>query len=224
MESVDLAKVSEGSMNEVCDLSRKERRRGAIMDAAFDLFIEQGYSKVGMTDIIRRSGGSLATAYALFENKEGLLRAIVADRFDQYNREMNLILTYAGTPEEVLRQAGRHLYARLLDPSFVGLLRITVAESMRDPDFGRYMKESASETAISVVGKVFEHWHKQGLLALDDSRTAAESFLALLMHRGHMHALCGLPLEMTADEIERHVDHVVEMVLSRYRAGNAPLQ
>lgn len=187
------------------------------MDAAFTLFIEQGYSKVGMTDIIRRSGGSLATAYALFENKEGLLRAIVTDRFNKYNCEMGQIVTDEGSPEQVLRQTAHHLYARLLDPGFVGLLRITVAESMRDPEFGRYLKSSTSEIAVSALAAVIDRWHEQGLLAVDDSYSVAESFLALLMHRGHMHALCGLPMDMTPEEVERHVDHVVGMILGRYR-------
>src|SRR3546814_5445337 len=56
--------------------SPRERRHEAILDAAEALFIEQGYDRTSLAEIVRRSGGSLATLYELFGNKQGLLHAI----------------------------------------------------------------------------------------------------------------------------------------------------
>ena len=62
------------------DSGRRERRRQAIIDAARDLFVERGYDAVSLSEIVKRSGGSLATLYALFDGKAGLLGAIVANK------------------------------------------------------------------------------------------------------------------------------------------------
>ena len=54
----------------------RARRHVAILVAAEALFIEQGYERTSLAEIVRRSGGSLATLYDLFGNKQGLLHAI----------------------------------------------------------------------------------------------------------------------------------------------------
>lgn len=56
--------------------SPRERRQSAILDAAESLFLEQGYDRTSLAEIVKRSGGSLATLYELFGNKQGLLHAI----------------------------------------------------------------------------------------------------------------------------------------------------
>lgn len=204
------------------ELSKRDKRRHAIMDAAFELFVDQGFRQVSMTEIIRKSGGSLSTAYSLFENKEGLLRAIVAERFNQYSREVDKTIMAKGLPADVLTQAARLLYSRLFDSDFVGLLRITVAESMHNPEFGMYVKTCTADIATCALAQAFSRWDEQALLYVDDSFLAAETYLALLLHRGHMHALCGLPLETDPLQTERHINHVVKTILERYRIKDKP--
>src|SRR3546814_19026616 len=97
-----------------CD--KKERRRSVIMAAAYELFLEQGYSNVGMTDIIRRSGGSLSTAYELFENKAGLMRAMVTEQFASLHEVISNITATEGPPAEALTTTPRHFLRNLVDP------------------------------------------------------------------------------------------------------------
>lgn len=190
------------------------------MDAAFELFLEQGYSNVSMTDIIRRSGGSLSTAYELFENKTGLLRAIVTERCARTNQSVAMVSATAGHPRKALQTIARYFVGLLLEPDSTGLMRIIIAESLRDPAFGEYFRESAPETAIGLLSALFARWHAEGQLNVDDPRMAAYSFLALLMHQGQMSALCGLDITMTPDEMDRHIAHAVDMICARY--GHRP--
>src|SRR3546814_14641572 len=57
--------------------TRRENRRRAILSAAESMFLEEGFERVSLGAIVRRSGGSLATVYDMFGNKQGLLRAVV---------------------------------------------------------------------------------------------------------------------------------------------------
>ena len=51
---------------------RGASRRRAILDAAAALFLERGFADTSVGDVVKRSGGSLATLYSLFGSKEGL--------------------------------------------------------------------------------------------------------------------------------------------------------
>ena len=50
-----------------------------MLDAAKAVFIEHGYAEATLDEVIRRSGGSRATLYKQFGDKEGLFAAIIAD-------------------------------------------------------------------------------------------------------------------------------------------------
>src|SRR5262249_18492928 len=54
-------------------------RRKRILAAARDVFLERGYANASIDAVVERSGGSKATVYQLFGNKEGLLAALVAE-------------------------------------------------------------------------------------------------------------------------------------------------
>src|SRR3546814_2798082 len=52
--------------------TRQQDRRKAILDAAESLFLDQGFDRVSLAAVVGQSGGSLATLYELFGNKQGL--------------------------------------------------------------------------------------------------------------------------------------------------------
>src|SRR3546814_20547266 len=84
-----------------------ERGRRVRSASADEWFLEQGYSKVGMTGSIRRSGGSLSSAYELFENKAGVLRAMVTGQFASLHEVISNIAATEGPPEEALKATAR---------------------------------------------------------------------------------------------------------------------
>ena len=58
-------------MTRLPEFCRLDRRKRAIIDAARALFVEQGYERTTLKDIVDRAGGSLATVYKVFGNKDG---------------------------------------------------------------------------------------------------------------------------------------------------------
>ena len=63
---------------------RGSERYEKFVQAGLDIFLEKGYENTSLTDIIKKSGGSLASIYKFFQNKEGLFRAILERGFDQF--------------------------------------------------------------------------------------------------------------------------------------------
>src|SRR3546814_12122601 len=57
-------------------------RRAAILEAAGQVFFEQGYAATSIDAIIERAGGSKRNIYSEFGSKEGLFTALVSESAD----------------------------------------------------------------------------------------------------------------------------------------------
>src|ERR1700736_3251241 len=62
---------------------RGEVRRSQILDAAAQVFLENGYGGATIDLVIERAGASKATVYSFFGGKDGLFAAIVEERVER---------------------------------------------------------------------------------------------------------------------------------------------
>ena len=76
--------------------------RQRLLDAASHLFYEEGVHTVGVDRVVERAGVAKATLYALFGNKEGLVRAYLMARDEAIRGRMTRRLARYGTPRERL--------------------------------------------------------------------------------------------------------------------------
>lgn len=67
---------------------KKRERKEHILNIAFELFAEKGYSATGMRDIMKAANVSKGGIYVYFESKAAILLSIV-ERFD--NRRHNIL-------------------------------------------------------------------------------------------------------------------------------------
>ncbi len=88
-------------------LSRKEReqlrRRREILEAASRLFSAHGYVEVSMKDIATEAECAVGTLYRLFDSKEAVYVALVADLMDRAQKEMCMVLDPAVDEVQQLR-------------------------------------------------------------------------------------------------------------------------
>ncbi|MFO7900391.1 MAG: TetR/AcrR family transcriptional regulator [Planctomycetota bacterium] len=88
-------------------LSRKEReRRGhrrLILEAAEDLFAQNGYHETSMQQIADAAEFSVGSLYNMFEGKEQLYHELVEMRAEQYLQEVDRRLEEEAGPLEKLR-------------------------------------------------------------------------------------------------------------------------
>src|SRR6266852_2650130 len=76
--------------------------RQRLLDAASHLFYDEGVHTVGVDRLVERAGVAKATLYALFGNKEGLVRAYLMARDEGIRGRMTRRLTRYKTPRERL--------------------------------------------------------------------------------------------------------------------------
>ena len=173
--------------------SRRGDRRIAIIDAAESLFLEQGYERTSLATIIKRSGGSLATVYELFGNKQGLLRAVVDRARDM--GDMGSGMCALESAADMLREFAFRLSERMTAPRSIALMRVVISESLRDPEFGRAFHRDVHLSFVNDLAAAFGEWTRTGRAKIDDPLAAAELYLSMVFGNAQLKAMIAVDLE-----------------------------
>lgn len=110
-------------------LSKGERTRNAIVDAAYALIIEQGYAATSMRQIADRTELALGGIYNHFSSKEDVFQAIVEERHPFFQIVPVLQDVDGQTVDEFVHNAAHKLIAQLgKHPDFLNLMLIEIVE------------------------------------------------------------------------------------------------
>ncbi len=191
-------------------------RRAAILRAARLCFLDRGFIRTSISDVIALSGGSRATVYEEFGSKEGLFAALIASILE----EMRLPEIGDGPPDEVLREVGLNYMAQLMDAEALALYRVVLGESSHIRQLGPAIFEAGPHAAATALASRLTAWTRDGTLVLDDPERAAVLFLAMVegdLHRAALLWSCN----PTAEQIAGNVEAAVELFLDGARNGKA---
>ncbi len=109
--------------------SKGERTRKAILEAAYDLFLEQGYAATSMRQIAERSGLALGGIYNHFTGKEAIFSELIIERHPFQQILPVLLNTPAEDVESFVRNAARTMVSELgKRPDFIKLMFIEIVE------------------------------------------------------------------------------------------------
>ncbi len=142
------------------NLSKGERSRQAVMEAAYELFLEQGYAATSMRQIAARAGIALGGIYNHFSGKEAIFSELILDRHP-YRQVLPIMLnTPASDPETFVRVAARAMVAELgRRPDFIKLMLIEIVEFN-----GRNMPHIIERVLPEVIPLIQRFSHPDGVL------------------------------------------------------------
>ncbi len=131
-----------------------------LIEAAGQVFSEEGYEGATVAEIARRAGLTTGAIYSRFDGKADLLLAAIdrhaAPGFELLFREPR----FAGQSEQILSVAGRHLVD--VDASEAGeLLLEAFVAARRDPKVAELMRNRLEERA-GLVAEVVERAQAEG--------------------------------------------------------------
>lgn len=169
--------------------SRLERRRRALVEAARSLFIERGFERTTLADVVDRAGGSLSTLYKLFGNKGGLLAAVVQERVRSNEDMLAQIAESELQPAAALHKLGEQLGEQLFDPERIALSRIVIAYSLEDADFGAMFYRETLLRSKHTLTRLFELWRDRGIGIKGEPAMLAEVFLGVFVFEVHSEAI-----------------------------------
>ena len=182
-------------------------KRDAILDAAREVFLRDGYS-ASMDLVAAEAGVSKQTVYNHFGSKEKLFRAIV----DHASGELLDVLLEGdahASPAATLETIARRFLDMLLTPSHVAVHRMLVGEAPRFPDLAREIYLGGPAHAARELAHYLAEESGKGTLAVADPALAAEQFFGALCGHLHLRALL-IPDDAPGEaEIERAIHHAV---------------
>jgi len=110
-------------------LTKGERTHQAIVEAAYNLFLEQGYAATSMRQIAERSGLALGGIYNHFASKEAIFSDLIIEKHP-FHEILPLLQAAPGeTVEEFVRNAARSMVGELgRRPDFVKFLLVELVE------------------------------------------------------------------------------------------------
>ena len=186
-------------------------RRQAFLQAAREVFLEHGYEAASVNDVVRLAGGSLATLYAQFGNKEGLFLAFMQDQHDRFVREMRPPEEVYRLPlEKALQAVGEHFLRRLLQRDSLAFFRVMVSEGPKlPPQMRRYFATGGSNLIYDELTKLIS----QAGLSDATAEQSVDYFIELLRSRHHFQAISDETYELSDTELKAHVARSVRFLL-----------
>jgi AcrR family transcriptional regulator len=180
---------------DACVTSRGDRRRRQLLQVALRLFAERGWENTTIRDVANEAGVAQGLIYHYFDNKMGLLRAVIEN--GGLMPEVCQILgpSYERPAREVLLEVARSLYRLLEEKEEV--FRLLLRETITNPE--------AAEAWRAVVKHGVEHLSRylaarvaEGELRPHHTEVSAR----MLLHTVAMFQFHRVPIERLSEVVE----------------------
>ena len=191
-------------------------KRAAILAAAADIFLSEGYGRASMDQVHAKIGGSKRTLYNHFPNKEALFEAIVSAVADHVLAALRPPLGEGDLCEALLKMGTDYLNA-LLSADGLALYRAMVSEAPHFPELARAFFENGPGRASHHLADFFREMKAKGLIDIADPQIAAEHFLGAV--RGDVHLAAVLSVKRPSTQL---VKTTVAQAVETFLCGTTP--
>jgi len=166
----------------------KQELRQAILTAAGELFLEQGYERFSLRKVAERIGYSPTTIYLYFRDKDDLLFTVVDEGFERFGQQLAAAAASTEDPWERLIALGRAYVAfGLQNPVYYQLM------FMQRTDFLTRIQAGESQPRIAsfrVLQQTVQQAIDAGVLQPGDAESYRDVLWALV------HGMVSLAISM----------------------------
>src|ERR1700674_722659 len=143
-------------------------RREAILDAAKDVFLDQGYELATMDAIAERAATTKRTVYAHFENKERLFAAMVEHSAGLFMEHLGELDRGGSNYQAELERFANRLCELSTFRHAVQFQRLIIAARNRFPGLARGVSTSIQGKALAMVARYLRELDRRGKLKVSD--------------------------------------------------------
>jgi len=193
--------------------SRGLARRQAMLQAATELFLAQGYDNTSLSDILELSKGSRSTLYEQFGNKEGLLKAIIERSLEEISHAIDGMEDIPELNEDGLVEVGMRFLRHIIEPQSLGVFRLMVGVGYRLPELSAYVNDRCQREIDCRLADIF----RRRLPTVRENKVSAEElavfFLWTVTGDIHFQHAIGVPQSLTEEQVERLIRDRVRLFL-----------
>jgi TetR/AcrR family transcriptional repressor of mexJK operon len=165
---------------------RALRKQKQILTGAQRLFLTHGYTETSTDAIAKATGVSKETLYAYYPNKETLFAAVLHHLVDtlandQFTEIEHTMLTNQQAFQQALIDLAQGIIRNTMQPDYLALVRMIVAESRRVPQLGALFRATVPMQGQAYVSHLLKHAQQQKLIQVEDVEIAARMFIGSLL-------------------------------------------
>lgn len=139
---------------------RKEARPGELLEAALQLFLENGYAGTRVEAVAARAGVSKGTLFLYFPSKQDLFKAVVREnisgRYGQWHQEMQ---SFTGSSAELLVYAYEVWWHRIGNTPAGGISKLMMGEADHFPELVSFYHHEVIAPGHALI----EHMLQRGM-------------------------------------------------------------
>ncbi len=197
------------------DLARRgEERAEMFLQSAIEVFLEKGYRQTRLSDIVARAGGSYATLYRAYGDKEGLARAIMERGMNAFDEAQGLLLASDAAPEAALTETALRMVEVILSPVQIVIHRIVIGDGLAFPELRDWYFEHAIRPAERALGEYFRCQQVAGRLCMTCPDVTANRFYMAVFARAIMDSVMGFATPADVPRVREEVRKAVVIFLN----------
>lgn len=196
-----------------------EGKEEIILKVALELFLEKGYENTSLNDIVKVTGGSLATIYKKFENKNNLF--LKALKFRAEDRLDNLKTMIASNTNldlpEFLEVFGNEYCNFFVGEDNAKFLRLVLERTYQDINVKKECAKADKDVIIRFLCEVFESKIKKEILNEISAYNLANLYCSMIRSNKIFDLIFNSKEVFTKDELNEHVKNVNILFLRALR-------
>jgi TetR/AcrR family transcriptional regulator of autoinduction and epiphytic fitness len=200
------------------DYRRKvtEQKRGSVLAAAREVFLEVGFGKAAVSAIARKADVSTATLYKYFESKECLFEEVIRDTYATADESMACDVD--GNAAEAMHAFLKELIRRHSSREINNLLRIAWAEVPHSAELARDIFEIQSKVRHDDLRGLLDMLIERGDLLPHDTDIGAMQISGMVKEQLVWPGIYRVEHEYPAD-----ADEIIMQAIETYLARFSPM-
>ena len=186
----------------------KNSKKDAILKAAKQLFIANGFNETSMLNIATTANVSKQTIYTYFQNKENLFQELMENICAQIKCPMDDDKIFNLPAEKALNTIGVNLLTLLTSKQGIEIFRLVISESTNNPQLAKIFYQNGPAKNHTKLAKYLNSLNKLEKFNIQNPSQAADYFIAIIQGKFHLQALLNIK-QPSEKEIANHVKNSV---------------
>lgn len=196
----------------------KDASKGqAILKAASELFLQQGYQGTSMEAVAAAAGVSKLTVYSHYKSKDELFAAAIASVCKSRLPDLMFQLDAHEPLQARLVAIGLAILTLTSSQESIALYRLLMGLSDSESALADLFYQAGPLQVLKAVESLLSQAQARGTLALTNPARAAMHFLNLLNGSNQFNLLLGCCSALPPVTDQEHVEEVVSLFLNAYR-------
>ena len=191
-------------------------KRAAILEAAKQLFVREGFAGASIDKIAADAGVSKLTVYSHFGDKEALFAAAIRAKCEELMPADLFQLELKGPLRSQLQAIASAFFALVCSDEAISTQRMMIAPGNADDPLRKLFWEAGPKHTHADFAAFLRARIEAGELEIPDVTRATEQFFILLKGDLHAHMLCGLCPNPAPADVAAHLEAGVDLFLRAY--------